>query len=1204
MAAKALKRIAIGFAALAVATVAAWETGALNAMALWGAGRALGYEISCVGLKGGLLSSFQCRKLTLADVKGPFFTAQDFKLDWRALAILGNRLELRRITTNGARLTRMPQTQPSPPGASWLPGIEIEIGALDVRRFELALGDAPVACSNIGGNGRIGPKGFAAALKLVRCAPRDGAMTFAGRYDAASQILSLTAEGADNGAIVAALTGVREAGQTRLSLAGSGTLPAFDGQLALAVENLGRTDVAFRSHGFNATHVNATFDLAAAFKPRWLPEANGSLTADLWRGSDGAVDFDGKLDGSGVALSATGKLRDKAGNANLKLALIKPDVFGPGIAAALGSAPIATAHVRVDNGTYGVDALALRTAAVTASGAGTLARDGAFTVHLETSRGEAAALSALLGQTLNGSFALRASISGTLSAPTIMLNTTAPALTIGGQAVKDVALSLRMHKAAGWSGQFALNAQSPAGKIALEAQMQSQAAGWRARIDSGLLGPAHLAGMLSSQNGEYAGALTLAGDVLEPAGVLLGRDMHGAGTVALSGTGKALRLTIDLSHVAAGPLHDARILARASTPALEARGTASLNVADGANALIAAADMTLKPMSARLARLDGVWGGVKIALAHPAEFRMANGVFALQPSSLAIGGGTLTLAAQGSKGMLTASAHLRNLPAATAAAFLTGAKAAGTLNLDIDADMTSRTTSADLKFSGRGLAFVHRGKALSPADLDVTAHWNGQILILNGALTGLATEPATLTVQLPVQRVVGGFEPVLVPHGAVTAALRAQTRAERLFALLPVGEQSLSGALTASLDVRGNIDAPVLSGKIALANGRFENFETGTMLEKLDASLTAEGGSKAAFLLSATDGNSGKVSARGDLSLAALQSGAAGRLAGHIDVALDKAEILRTDQIQAGVSGKLALDVPGDAPPRISGVLKTTTVRVDIEAAMPPNVPEIEVTEINGPPRALPPAPAPSMFAQAPLDIAITLPNRVYVSGHSLDSEWRGKLAIGGTIGSPQVQGKLDLVRGQAELIGKVFSLQSGTVIADANAKGGATVDLSAQNASTDLTVTVTAKGPVADPEIAWSSTPSLPKDEILSRLFFGTSTPRLSAIQALQLAQLSGQFGSLGSLMGGGGILTFARRLTGLDVLRVETPSDTAGTGASVTAGKYLSDKIYVGVKQGTDVTAGSAQVEVKIASHITLNAEAGANAQGSVGAMWKWDY
>ncbi|MDE3117060.1 MAG: hypothetical protein KGL26_15775, partial [Pseudomonadota bacterium] len=197
---KALTWTAGGIVVLAVALVVAWETGTLNGVALWGVGRALGYQISCGRVDGDLLDSFHCRGLTLADAKGPFFTAQDLALDWQALALVGNRLAITRLAVDGGRLSRVPQSKPSPPKATWLPTTEIAIGTLDIRRFALALNEAPAACFNLGGSGQIGPAGFDTSLKLVRCAPGNGELSFRGRYVDGTGVLSLQAQGMDNGA--------------------------------------------------------------------------------------------------------------------------------------------------------------------------------------------------------------------------------------------------------------------------------------------------------------------------------------------------------------------------------------------------------------------------------------------------------------------------------------------------------------------------------------------------------------------------------------------------------------------------------------------------------------------------------------------------------------------------------------------------------------------------------------------------------------------------------------------------------------------------------------------------------------------------------------------------------------------------------------------------------------------------------------------
>ena len=236
--------------------------------------------------------------------------------------------------------------------------------------------------------------------------------------------------------------------------------------------------------------------------------------------------------------------------------------------------------------------------------------------------------------------------------------------------------------------------------------------------------------------------------------------------------------------------------------------------------------------------------------------------------------------------------------------------------------------------------------------------------------------------------------------------------------------------MTASADVSGDIANPQFSGKIALADGSFTDYQTGLKLEKLNSSLDATGGSRAILKLTATDGNSGSVKADGEFSMAAFETGGAGNLAGHLDVTLNNAQVLREDLVHASATGSIAVDLPGDQPPAITGKLRTNTVRIDAGAAIPPEVPHIGVREINGgpPPSAKPKAKCRPCLPRRRSISPSTMPNRVYVTGHGIDSEWSGNLKVAGTLGKPDVSGKLDVVRGQAELLGKSFDLQEGTV--------------------------------------------------------------------------------------------------------------------------------------------------------------------------------
>ena len=123
--------------------------------------------------------------------------------------------------------------------------------------------------------------------------------------------------------------------------------------------------------------------------------------------------------------------------------------------------------------------------------------------------------------------------------------------------------------------------------------------------------------------------------------------------------------------------------------------------------------------------------------------------------------------------------------------------------------------------------------------------------------------------------------------------------------------------------------------------------------------------------------------------------------------------------------------------------------------------------------------------------------------------------------------------------------------------------------------------------------------DEILSRILFGSDPSKISPFQALQLAnslaELSGK--SVGPSLDP---LGKVRAATGLDDLRV----DSTDEGASVGAGKYLSDNVYLGFEQGAgDENSTAATVEVEVTPNITVESELGNTGAGG-GVAWEWDY
>src|SRR5690606_38923738 len=148
------------------------------------------------------------------------------------------------------------------------------------------------------------------------------------------------------------------------------------------------------------------------------------------------------------------------------------------------------------------------------------------------------------------------------------------------------------------------------------------------------------------------------------------------------------------------------------------------------------------------------------------------------------------------------------------------------------------------------------------------------------------------------------------------------------------------------------------------------------------------------------------------------------------------------------------------------------------------------------------------------------------------------------------------------------------------------------------VTAIVRVTGKASDPKFAFESTPPLPQDEVLSRLIFDKPLDQLSP---MQVAQLSMEVARLGGIGGGPGLLDELRRGLGVDVLEVSGDSDK--NTAAVSAGKYVNDNVYVGVKQSSDGTS-SAVVDFNVTKNIQLRGEVDSEGASKMGIGVEWDY
>ena len=415
-----------------------------------------------------------------------------------------------------------------------------------------------------------------------------------------------------------------------------------------------------------------------------------------------------------------------------------------------------------------------------------------------------------------------------------------------------------------------------------------------------------------------------------------------------------------------------------------------------------------------------------------------------------------------------------------------------------------------------------------------------------------------------------------------------------VWTLLALGEDRVRGRAELVMDWSGTVGAPRVSGHLALTDGEYENFNSGTIVRNIE--LTGHGSERQVVITRAigTDGDSGRFSASGTLDLVPTQD-----FPMDLSMELQKAVVIRHDVLTATATGRIALQGPASNP-LLSGQVKTDRVEARI-ASLPREVVKLDVIEVN----TAGPVPHGTLQANGTeepsmqLDLSVTMPNQVFIRGRGLDSEWAGDLRITGTVRAPMIEGMLRPVRGLFAFAGKDFILGDGSIRFDGTEEIDPLLNLSATYSRADFTATVDIRGSALHPSITLSSQPPLPESEIVSRVLFDRGVGQLSAIEAAQLAD------AIASLTGEGApnILDVARRTLGVDVFRVEaSPDDTEAP--VLTVGKYLSEDVYVGFAQGTDPATGSTSVEVQIMPNVTVKTDVRQDGVSNVGIKWRWDY
>ncbi len=458
--------------------------------------------------------------------------------------------------------------------------------------------------------------------------------------------------------------------------------------------------------------------------------------------------------------------------------------------------------------------------------------------------------------------------------------------------------------------------------------------------------------------------------------------------------------------------------------------------------------------------------------------------------------------------------------------------------------------------------------------------------------------PVRLSADIPLRLSLFPTELQFPPDGEMEGSLTAEIDFKDIEKLFSVDDHHMTGTFCADLRLGGTIANPDLSGNLRVVDGAYENVKTGTILRNMEMSLSGHKERLSIDIFRANDGGNGTLNLIGHALIKPEDD-----FPFDIRLALDRFYLARNDSVCVRGGGSLTWG--GDRKSsRASGSIALSMMELRIPERAPSALIDLDVVEINGnstdsvllPAEKTEKNPDHEMI----LDLDIVFPDRVFVRGRGLDSEWGGHLLVQGAVNAPKITGSLSIIRGRFIFLGKRLGIKTGTITLGGVFPPSPLLHVVTETRSGGATIIMRLTGDIEAPEISLDSIPAMPEDEILAHLLFGRDFARITPWQALIMAQ------ALNSLRGGGSafdLMGETRRVLHVDQIDVRESDEQKGE-TSVSIGKYVSERVFVELEQGINADGGRARVEVSLTPTISIETEAGTDAESSLGLFWSWSY
>ncbi len=424
------------------------------------------------------------------------------------------------------------------------------------------------------------------------------------------------------------------------------------------------------------------------------------------------------------------------------------------------------------------------------------------------------------------------------------------------------------------------------------------------------------------------------------------------------------------------------------------------------------------------------------------------------------------------------------------------------------------------------------------------------------------------------------------------------------FAALPLSDAGiqLDGAVQISVRVAGTAQNPRITGNLSTSDAVFIESNSLLTVRQINAQVSFDGTKADIVRLDGRLGSKGTVSIGGYVIIDPAEN-----MPANLTLTVQNGTYTNGELVTAQFGADMRVVGALLGSGKIDGSVKLTRTDINIPESLPASIPFVDVKHKNASKQIIAQAKEFDTSANQSesldnsggllLDVAVESPARIFLRGRGIDAEFGGSVQITGTTRAPRVRGNFQMARGRIDILTKRFDFDRGTITFAG--QPDPLLDFQTTTTQSGASYSILVGGTASAPDISFSSSPSMPQDEILANLFFAKG---LSKLSPFQIAQLASAVASISGVSSGPGVLDRLRNLGGLADLDINSNGEDGGSAIGI--GRYLNDRTYINIEKGLSDDAGKVTIDLDLTDNLKARGEADTDGNSKAGLFFERDY